>query len=62
MDILRVQPHQGPEYQEAKNILAKRHTKNSAPFCNTNKTFISLEDGRGTMIICDLPEPNAMHQ
>lgn len=55
MGTLTVQPHQGLEYYKAKDIPAKRHTKNSTPFCNTNKTFVSLEDGRGTMIICDLP-------
>lgn len=61
MDILTVQPHQGPNYHRAKDILAKRHTKNSAPFCSTDKTFISVEDGRGTVIICNLPELNASH-
>lgn len=61
MDILTVQPHQGLDYHRAKDIPAKRHTKNSAPFCSADKTFISIENGRGTVIICDLPEPNALH-
>lgn len=62
MDILTVQPHQGPDYHRAKIITAKRHTKNCAPFCSTDKTFISVEDGRETVIICDLPELNTLHK
>lgn len=61
METLAVQPHQGPSYHKAKDIPAVRHIKNSAPFCSMDKTFISLEDARGTVIICDLPEPNPLH-
>lgn len=59
MDILTVQSHRGADYHRAKDIPAKRHTKNSAQFSSTDKAFISVEDGRGTVIICDLLELNA---